>query len=415
MASDEYAMYQLSEDSTFHFEILRVLAQAVYDGADVGEILVTANNIISSDLDSYANAFTNLAHRVYKRATSIAKKKFPVSARTAFFAAASYFRSADFYLHDNASDPRIMTLWANQTAAFDQGLALLSTPNHRLTLSTPDFDIPAIWFTPDDVVKQRPTIILGNGYDGSQEEMYHVVGAAALERGWNVLSYEGPGQPSPRRYQDIGFIYDWERVITPVVDHLVAQPELVDPDAIALLGLSFGGYLAPRAAAFEHRLAAILAIDGVWDFGNVTLGELSDEALALWEAGNKTAFDEVALEWLNPGYPAQLRWALAQGLWSFNLDSPFDYIAASLNYTLEGVVDKIKTPVFIGDAENDLFFKGQPQQLADALGNLGYLYHFTNEDGIGEHCGLGALKQQNAVIFDWLDGILEEKRNNALC
>ncbi|KAL2873041.1 hypothetical protein SGCOL_011841 [Colletotrichum sp. CLE4] len=110
MASTNYSMYQLSADHTFHFEILRALSQSVYDGADLGEVLTTANKIIPGDFASYASAFSTLAYNVLDRAKNIAKTRFPVSARSAFFAAATYFRSADFYLHENASDPRIYEL-----------------------------------------------------------------------------------------------------------------------------------------------------------------------------------------------------------------------------------------------------------------------------------------------------------------
>ena len=56
------------------------------------------------------------------------------------------------------------------------------------------------------------------------------------------------------RVKKIPFRHNWETVITPVVDYLTTLPQ-VNPEKIGLLGYSMGGYLAPRAAAFEHRLA----------------------------------------------------------------------------------------------------------------------------------------------------------------
>jgi alpha-beta hydrolase superfamily lysophospholipase len=93
--------------------------------------------------------------------------------------------------------------------------------------------------------------------------MFFAVGEAARRHGWNCLIFEGPGQGSALRLNKLPFRYDWEAVVTPVVDFAL-NLRGVDPERIALLGMSMGGYLAPRAAAFEHRIAACVAYDGVF-------------------------------------------------------------------------------------------------------------------------------------------------------
>lgn len=288
----------LNEDPLFDFSILRALSLSVYDGADVAEMLTAARGIIPGDFESFAGAFGRLAHAVYDRAAAVAGSGLPFSARTAFFSAATYFRCADFFLHGDPADPRLVDLWDRQTDAFDRGLALLNPPGQRLTIHAPEFDIPAIWLTPTpkrgDEERQRPTLVVGNGYDGAQEEMYHVIGLAALERGYNVLSYEGPGQPTVRRQQGLGFIPDWERVVGPVMDHVLRQTAHVDASAVGLLGLSFGGYLAPRAAAFDDRFAAVMALDGVWEFGPVLAAGFGPDMMRLHAAGERERFDALA-------------------------------------------------------------------------------------------------------------------------
>ena len=211
-ATSKDLQYQLSKDPDFHFEILRNIAYASTEGSDVGEVLVAASEITPGDYESWYSAFYKLAERVQAQASAIDVNKYPVSARNAHFRAASYYRAADFFLHGNWGDPRIFSLWKQQTAAFNTALELLPVPGQRVTLRADknEFEIPAIFYSSGQS-GPRPTLILGNGYDGSQEEMYHVVGQAALERGMNVISYEGPGQPTVRRYQDLGFIPDWER------------------------------------------------------------------------------------------------------------------------------------------------------------------------------------------------------------
>ena len=56
----------------------------------------------------------------------------------------------------------------------------------------------------------------------------------------------------------------WEAVVIPVVDYALSLPG-VDPERVARLGMSVGGYLAPLAAGCETRLAACVAVDGVHD------------------------------------------------------------------------------------------------------------------------------------------------------
>lgn len=84
------------------------------------------------------------------------------------------------------------------------------------------------------------------------------------ERGYHVLALDGPGQPAVLHRDGLAFRPDWENVIGPVLDFLTRDPG-VDPARITLPGVSLGGYLAPRAAAHEPRLAAVVALDGVFD------------------------------------------------------------------------------------------------------------------------------------------------------
>ena len=407
-------MLQLSQDSHFHFELLRGLAAAPYRGSDIGELLTAAAQITPGDFDSWTVVFKKLAERVYALGKTIDGKKFPVSLRDTMFRAATYYRSTDFFLHGNPADPRINEYWYLQAAAFDAAIATLPVPGKRVNITTKSgFYVPAIFYGAkndgaNNYASRKPTFIIGSGYDGYQEELYHEMVKPVLDRGWNAITYEGPGQAAPRRFQNKGFILEWEKVVTPVVDYLHTLPE-VDTNAIALAGLSFGGFLAPRAAAYEHRLAALFAIDGLYDFSKIFIwGALQP----LLDASNKTGFDQGVQYLRTHTKETKLRWGIDQGLWSWNLASPYDFAKDVQRFTLNGTVQKIKVPTFVGDAEDDLFYKGQPKTLADALGGLATRHVFKTENGEGEHCAIGAVVGLNQVTLDWFQSqVLDKKRN----
>ncbi|KAH9993352.1 alpha/beta-hydrolase [Xylariaceae sp. FL0662B] len=392
-------MLKLHPDECFHYELLRVLAHATYGGADVSECLIAAAEIVPGDFESWHAAWNRRAERILSQAEHMAD---PVSIRDAMFRASTYSRAADFFLHGHWEDPRIRSLWRRQAACFDEAIARLDVPGYRRVVRADGFDVPVVVFpaggkeADDGAVRQRPTILMSNGYDGAMEEMYHMHGAAAVERGYNVVLYEGPGQPSVRRDQGLGFVHDWERVVSPVVDFLETLPS-VDTARIGIVGYSMGGYLAARAAAFEPRIAAVFQIDGLYDFTRSPI--FAQGGLSAFGDARDLASTQAVLD--NPKVPAGLRWALGHGLWAFKVRTRAEFLEKAREFSLVGIEDKIRCPVFVGDAEKDMFFLGQPQTMADPLGDRATLVKFTDEDGAGDHCHVGAARHVNHVMYEW--------------
>jgi predicted alpha/beta-fold hydrolase len=100
-----------------------------------------------------------------------------------------------------------------------------------------------------------------------------------------------------------------------------------------------------------------------------------------------------------------VRWVINNGMWVFGVASPVDYLRRVADYTLVGIADKIIAPTLIMEAENDLFFKGQPQALQAAMTAPTTLVTLTEHDGAGEHCHVGATGYSHQVMFDWLAGV----------
>ena len=250
----------------------------------------------------------------------------------------------------------------------------------------------------------RPTMILHSGFDGTCEEMHWIGAAAGQERGYHVLTFDGPGQPAARRLEGLVFRPDWENVISPVIDWLLERAE-VDPARIGLLGASMGGLLAPRAAAFEDRLAACVAFDGVYDLGLTATNNIPApraEAEAMLRAGSAPELD-AAIEQMAAANPV-IRWATTHGQYVMGVDSPREFLASYCDYTLaDGIAEKISCPTLVCHAEEDLFFDGQPELLFDHLTCEKAYFEFTDAEGAGAHCHTGAQRLAFARIYDWLD------------
>ncbi len=83
---------------------------------------------------------------------------------------------------------------------------------------------------------------------------------------------------------------------------------------------------------------------------------------------------------------SQARWAFRQGMWSLGVGTPRAFLAASLAYNLrDGIAEKITCPVFVGRAESDEFFRGQPEELMEHLTAPATLASFTDAEGAGAH------------------------------
>jgi len=122
-------------------------------------------------------------------------------------------------------------------------------------------------------VQRPPVVVMCMGMDSAKEEMatneYHF-----LRRDIATLAFDGPGQGEAE--YDLPIRPDYEKAVSAVCDFIETRTDL-DAARIAVWGVSFGGYYAPRAAAFEKRLKACIAISGPFDFGRLVGTSVTNE------------------------------------------------------------------------------------------------------------------------------------------
>ncbi|WP_043468508.1 S9 family peptidase [Kitasatospora sp. MBT66] len=391
----------------FWYETLRSMSHIAYGGADFGEVVSTAERIVEGDYASWYTEWLATADRVSGQAEKALAAGHRVSARDGFLRASNYYRSAEFFLHGHPCDPRHDHAYDRSVDCFRSAAALFTPIIEPVEIPYEGTTLPGYLYRVDDSGTPRPTLIMHNGFDGTAEELHFFGAMAGVERGYTVLVFDGPGMPGPRHHEGLVFRPDWENVVTPVVDFAEKLPD-VDNSRIALLGISMGGVLAPRAAAFEHRLAALVAVDGLYDLGETSVRNIPgtrEEAERLLRAPSAPELD-AALEEIMAKDPIA-RWAINHGMYVMGVDTPRAFNASYLDYTLAGgIAERIQCPTLVCDAEQDMFFKGQPEQLYDHLACPRTLMLFTAEEGAGAHCHPGAMRLTQARIYDWLDETL---------
>ncbi len=93
-------------------------------------------------------------------------------------------------------------------------------------------------------------------------------------------------------------------------------------------------------------------------------------------------------------------------MWTFGASSPSAFVRASKLYTVADVAADIRAATLVLGGDNDQFLKGQPQKIYAALKAPKTLVTFTEAEGAGEHCHMGAMYRAHQTIFDWLDETL---------
>ncbi len=297
--------------------------------------------------------------------------------------------------------------------AFTAGMELIQPTPEPIEIPYERRTLPGWFMRPVDDNKRRPTIIMNNGSDGQNVDMLAQGGFAALERGYNVVIFEGPGQGSQLFLENIPFRPDWEKVVTPIVD-LLEQRNDVNQKQIALRGISFGGELTPRAAAFEHRIAALVA-----DPGSMSAWENYPPVIQdITKLGTPKL---VSAAWNNDIVPASTpeeAFNLKKSLEIYTVaahdaakkgEVPSDWASISdtiKRYNLYDVVAKIKCPTLVTQYEGDTFFTDEGRKLFEALQvKKKDFVEFTAVDGAQYHCGPMAPQLVNETCWDWLDDV----------
>ena len=246
----------------FGGQTLRLVAQAQQGGGDLFDIARTCRKIDSGDKQGWEDAWLELAQATEARAGEALSAGRKITAKNYFFHANQYYRMSDVFLTHEQNDRKAERFGKAQQCF--RAAAKLHTPAIEvIQVRCGKEEYEGYFCHPDGSRDGKwPAILFLGGADAYAEEIYF--GAKLMtERGWAVLLVDTPGRGSSIYLKNIGTRADYEVPGKACLDYLLARPE-VDPDRIALVGISMAGYYAPRVAAFDKRIKALVGWSGCY-------------------------------------------------------------------------------------------------------------------------------------------------------
>jgi dipeptidyl aminopeptidase/acylaminoacyl peptidase len=293
-----------------------------------------------------------------------------------------YRRAANYYLtgeRQTAPGPAKSNSYQHALDAFANAVKTMPRPLERVEIDSPDGVLPGylIPARTESNVGRAPVVIFYNGFDVTKELLFGFIREELADRGVACLIVDGPGTGEPLRLRGVASRPDYEVPTTAIVDYLVTRPD-IDPERIGLLGISLGGYYAPRGAAFERRIKACAAWGGVWDYGALWQHR--------WETRSKTT----------PVPFWQLPWVMG----TETMEQALEKVKA---FALADALPHLTQPFLIVHGGDDSMIPlPHAQKAIDAAGSSDKeLVVFDGVDGGAEHCCMDDPDPARQLIADW--------------
>ncbi|MBT2519267.1 alpha/beta hydrolase [Streptomyces sp. ISL-90] len=381
------------DDPEFDRQLQRTAAKASYGCCDLGEIFAVAARIVPRDYDSWYGEWFAAGESARLLGEAEAAAGHDVNAVSAHLRASEYYRSAYFFTRREPHGVALLEAFHHSQAAFRAAAPHLPFPTERVSIPYEDVELEGYLVRPRDAAP-GPTLLLPCGYDSPVEELYSLGAAEAAARGFSVIMFSGPGQAEMLFDRGIPFRPDFEAVAGAVIDFVRTRADL-DGERIGIVGRSFGGYLAPRAASMEPRITAMSADPAQYDMGAVFRSRMPADLLALLDAGDP-AFDDAIWE-AYPGVHGQEFWlsrARAHGV-----DSPLAYAQLMREWTVD--VEALECPTFVSYGEGDHAQAGTEEFFDRLTVDEKQFTVYREADGSGGHCeGMGPSRYFSDV-FGW--------------
>ncbi|KRO03872.1 alpha beta fold family hydrolase [Levilactobacillus paucivorans] len=307
--------------------------------------------------------------------------------------AASYYKAAMFYLFENTKQK--VTLYNDFIRCFYQSYNDFDYERYQVPYE--GGTLPALLLKQPQATK---TLLVIGGFDGYLEELTSFY-KYMKGTNYNIIIFDGPGQGNTSS-QGLHFIHNFEKPVSVILDYF----KLSEVDAI---GMSWGGYLVMRAAAFEKRIKKVIALDvfytpmdtvkmnlGLFKFGILSGALLLHQKKTLNRLLSKAAQNNI-----------DLQWKLGNGYLLTGTNTPYDFLQDIKKHNASHILKYVNQDCLLLAGENDQYVPVKRlKTIREKLVNAGEIRTklFTKETGADQHCQVGRVD----LAFDEIKSFLAD-------
>jgi dienelactone hydrolase len=355
-------------------------------GGELSEIDEACRPLLSPQEDpgkAWIERWTALARKVQGFASADEDKGHALSAGKKYLRACVYWFTAE-RMASHKTDLK-MQIYRQMLDCFARGVRLRGEPVEFVEVPYEGTTLPALFYKAPGQGR-RPAMIHFDGFDVTKEWM-HLCGMSRelAARGIATLMVDHPGIGGALRLKGLAMNPESERWAAAAMDWLERRPD-VDARRVGVVAMSLGGYYAPRAAAFETRLAACVAWGARWDNAG-SHGRILRDATAARSVTN----------WVE------------HALWYYGARTPDEAYGKIAAMNLDGVVQKIRCPLLVVHGANDrqVPLEQAERTVREAVNSpRAELRVFTAEEGGAEHVNGDLFSPTIDCIADWVADVL---------
>jgi len=316
---------------------------------------------------------------------------------------AYYLRSAEFYMFPD--DPRKQSARGEFVRLMRECFGVTDEVHHRLPYGTSALSSYRLTNQ-----TSQGTIVLFGGFDSYIEELFPMQ-LYLRKAGFDVITFEGPGQGAALEVEHLAMTPEWEGPVRVVLDHFQL-------DDVTLVGYSLGGCLALRAAAREPRVRRVVADDIFTDLVDVSLRQVPPIARATLSGLLTIDASRLVNGLVERAMKTSLviEWGLRQGMHVTGTSTPYQYFREARRYRTDDISPLVKQDVLLLAGAEDHYvplhqFHDHIRWLTGARSLTARL--FTRQEQAQNHVHVGNVGLSLRVIADWITERQRRDRGNA--